>query len=133
VFDVEVMYNLSQFPAIATAVSSDNWYSWCSSGLFTGKVPDELISFGNLNEKKVIIGHNVSYDRSRINEEYYLERSNFAFIDTLSLHSCVGGLSSQQRPGYMAYKSTKHSKTAPIEDGIYEKPLDWLESGTTNR
>lgn len=73
-------------PVIATAASSDSWYSWCSEALFnkdyTGNSKltlDDLVPFesSNLEErqstKRVCIGHNVGFDRSFIREQYFLE------------------------------------------------------------
>jgi DNA polymerase gamma 1 len=68
------------------------------------------------NKKRIIIGHNVGYDRSYIKEQYYLEvrvydmnffkiffgklilkRSGLRFLDTMSMHIACFGLTSEQR------------------------------------
>lgn len=49
---------------------------------------------------RVIVGHNVGYDRARIEEEFASTPTKTAFIDTLSLHSAVSALSTQQRPDW---------------------------------
>jgi DNA polymerase gamma 1 len=103
-FDVEVMYNVSKYPVIATCCSNTRWYSWVSPGLFENRVPSELISLGNPRSRKLIIGHNVSYDRARIKEEYEIEKSKFNFIDTLSLHVSVAGFCNAQRALYLKEK-----------------------------
>ncbi|KAK9875775.1 hypothetical protein WA026_009568 [Henosepilachna vigintioctopunctata] len=50
-----------------------------------------------MKKPKVVVGHNVSYDRARIKEQYWLERSGTRFIDTMSLHISVSGVTSYQR------------------------------------
>lgn len=105
VFDVENVATESQFPALATAVSEKYWFSWVSPQLFTESTPfRELISIGDVSKPHVVIGHNVGYDRARVKEEYLFEGTANQWIDTLSLHSAVGGLSSQQRTFWMKYK-----------------------------
>jgi DNA polymerase gamma 1 len=132
------MYKISPFPVLATAVSKDTWYSWVSPGLFEMEHPSTLIPFGPPMNHKVIIGHNVSYDRARIAEEYQLQKSNFQFIDTQSLHSSVGGLSSQQRPYFLTYMKAKRTMgdLTEIQRNTKEmmeiNPLLWEENGTTN-
>ncbi|TPX70936.1 DNA-directed DNA polymerase [Spizellomyces sp. 'palustris'] len=109
VFDVEVMYNISPYPVIAVAVSTTHWYSWVAPGLFSNEaqtpfIPNQLIPLGCPDEDRVFIGHHVSYDRARVREEYRLRSTRYAFLDTMSLHCAVGGLSSQQRPVWRKYK-----------------------------
>lgn len=118
VFDVEVCVNAGKMPTLATAVSDKAWYGWVSSSLINGfskpvtshQYPlDTLIPFESskndsgsvLNDRmrkpKVVVGHNVSYDRARIKEQYWLNRTGTRFVDTMSLHICIGGLTSYQR------------------------------------
>ncbi|KAL2727012.1 hypothetical protein V1478_007290 [Vespula squamosa] len=68
---------------------------------------------------KIIIGHNVSYDRARIKEQYWLNSTGTRFVDTMSLHVCISGLNSYQRA---ILKSEK-------ENGSTEK---WLNYTSTN-
>lgn len=116
VFDVEVCVPVGNAPTMACALTSDSWYSWCSSKLTNGEdssvqskyslndlIPLETFPgstnssafhflyccvhfalskvFFHLGESKVptdclkekiVIGHNVSYDRARIKEQYFL-------------------------------------------------------------
>ncbi|KAI7871425.1 DNA polymerase family A-domain-containing protein [Spinellus fusiger] len=99
VFDIEVLMAEGHYPTMAVAASSEAWYSWASPYL-TGDSPqkEQLISLGK--EEKLIIGHNVGYDRARIAEEYSLTSSNLRFLDTMSLHIAVAGLCSQQRAAW---------------------------------
>ncbi|CRK99798.1 CLUMA_CG013106, isoform A [Clunio marinus] len=125
VFDVEVLVPVSQAPVIACAVGSKYWYSWTSKKLTNPSRHDtknkkvstedmiplesnsEDVSF-NLSEKfrtpRIIIGHNVSYDRARIKEQYWIENTATRFLDTMSLHVCVSGITSYQRAMLKAHK-----------------------------
>jgi len=38
---------------------------------------------GDPSKQRLIIGHNVSYDRVRIREEYRLKGTNTRFLDTM--------------------------------------------------
>ncbi|XP_015835128.1 DNA polymerase subunit gamma-1, mitochondrial isoform X2 [Tribolium castaneum] len=51
----------------------------------------------HMKKPKIIIGHNVSYDRARVKEQYWLNQTATRFLDTMSLHVCVSGLTSYQR------------------------------------
>uniref|UniRef100_A0A8D8WS17 DNA polymerase subunit gamma-1 n=1 Tax=Cacopsylla melanoneura TaxID=428564 RepID=A0A8D8WS17_9HEMI len=117
VFDVEVCVKEGDMPTLATAVSTKAWYTWISPDLIEKKTrvgtkrytTDKLIPFESnsrtsgsrarpeFNKEKVVIGHNVSYDRARIKEQYWLTRTGLRFIDTLSLHVCVSGITRYQR------------------------------------
>ncbi|KYN00492.1 DNA polymerase subunit gamma-1, mitochondrial [Cyphomyrmex costatus] len=134
IFDVEVCMKQGSLPTLATAVSNKAWYSWVSNSLaqsisqtfdtqlFT---PSILISMESSKEEygqrlnqhqkkpKIIVGHNVSYDRSRIKEQYWLNSTGTRFLDTMSLHVCVSGLNSYQR-------SLLISKKADMEKEIWQ-------------
>lgn len=73
-------------PVMATAVSPDAWYSWCSERLvkndfkyiknlqLSDLIPLESEDFKERQtNKRIIIGHNVGFDRSFIKQQYYLE------------------------------------------------------------
>ncbi|ODV82901.1 hypothetical protein CANARDRAFT_30469 [[Candida] arabinofermentans NRRL YB-2248] len=105
-FDVEVIYKVSRYPAIATAMSSKAWYGWVSPYL-TGEsdtLDGHLIPMDTQESSKLIIGHNVSYDRARVLEEYKLTQSKAFFLDTMSLHVAVSGMCSRQRGTWLKYK-----------------------------
>ncbi|KAI9274243.1 DNA polymerase family A-domain-containing protein [Sporodiniella umbellata] len=102
VFDVEVMMSEGKHPTIATAVSEKAWYSWTSPYLLDRTQPKEqLIPLGR-GKEKIVVGHNVGYDRARIAEEYSPIETNIKYVDTMSLHIAVAGLCSQQRPAWSA-------------------------------
>lgn len=97
VFDTETMYNVSHYPVLATAVSSKAWYSWCSPYLFSSDFK-HLIPLNSMDREMLVIGHNVSFDRSKVLEEYNFTKPKTYYMDTRSLHIATTGLSSRQRP-----------------------------------
>jgi len=101
-FDVETAVAVGPQPIMATAASPQAWYSWTSPYLFgESDHPNHLIPFGKADRERIIVGHNVGYDRARILEEYNPAHSKLGFLDTMSLHIAVSGLCSQQRPAWM--------------------------------
>ncbi|XP_021943880.2 DNA polymerase subunit gamma-1 isoform X1 [Folsomia candida] len=151
VFDVEVCMSHGQVPTLACALTTDGWYSWCSSSLFTGisRNPssrhklDELIPLETLNGEmkppqsrdwveKIVIGHNVSYDRARIKEQYFLEKTKLRFMDTMSLHIAVSGITSFQRALKMSMKSRMKREGTKSAPGIDTSALDWDELSSLN-
>lgn len=132
VFDVEVCMKVGKAPTLAVALSPTHWYSWCSQRLLdineepieeystedfinietTAKQKGFPKDSAQLKRPKIIIGHNVSYDRARIKEQYWLESTGARFLDTLSLHVCVSGLTSFQR-------AMMKSKEMPEEDLLW--------------
>ena len=116
ILDVEVMYKISPYPVIAVCLSADKWYSWASPSLINATIPKDLITMGNPKNHKLIVGHNVSYDRARIKEEYHFEKANFDFLDTLSLHMSAAGFCNAQRSLYLQ----KQRNLKAIE--LYEEP-----------
>lgn len=117
IFDIEVCVREGNAPTMACAVSKTNWYSWTSKMIVSNKKTkrksrtlsetarayslNEMIPMEDqLNENskpKMIIGHNVSYDRARISNQYQLQPTLMRFLDTMSLHTCVSGITSFQR------------------------------------
>ena len=115
VFDVEVCRCAGDAPTVATAVSPHAWYAWVSETVISGSsgsvgrhystkdlIPLESgplqrgVGHG-ITKPRVVVGHNVSYDRARIKEQYWLESTGMRFVDTMSLHVCVSGVTSYQR------------------------------------
>ncbi|KAJ8683659.1 hypothetical protein QAD02_019451 [Eretmocerus hayati] len=118
VFDVEVCMKNGPLPTLATAASPTAWYSWVSKQLIEDSAnevihkhltPDVLIplestkvekgfSLSKFQQKpKIIVGHNISYDRVRVKEQYWLNTSATKFLDTMSLHIAISGTNSYQR------------------------------------
>jgi DNA polymerase gamma 1 len=113
VFDVETCPLESPFPILATAVSSEAWYLWISPDLLKHQIPSTLIPMGTLSQKKLIIGHHVAFDRSFIEEEYNVLGSESEFLDTMSLHYAVSGLSNQQKG--ILRKLSKNEDDIPLD------------------
>ena len=143
IFDTEVLVPLSKYPVLAVARSDQCWYSWCAPWLFYNanevverikslEMESLLIPFGS--KDKLFIGHNIAYDRARILEEYTTNTNN-NFMDTLSMHITVCGLSSQQRPAFMLQKKLMDNPLELKED--YSnwneiQPDKWVQETSTN-
>ncbi|KAK9467116.1 DNA polymerase family A-domain-containing protein [Lipomyces arxii] len=105
VFDTEVLYRESPFAIIATAMSKDAWFCWLSPWLLEESTsPRHLIPMGTQSSTKLIIGHNVGYDRVRVKDEYHFRMSKAMFLDTMSLHVAANGMCSQQRPAWIKHQ-----------------------------
>ncbi|UJO14271.1 DNA polymerase gamma, mitochondrial [Fulvia fulva] len=120
-FDTEVMWHETSFPAMACAVSATHWYAWLSPWLLGESENDRhLIPLGDPNQPRIIIGHNISYDRARVAEEYSLEQSNNFFMDTMSLHVAVNGMCSRQRPTWMMHRKEREmqDKIAAADESV---------------
>lgn len=113
-FDVEVMWKETSYACMACAASPTAWYSWISPWLMGESETDRhLIPLGDPNIPRIVVGHNIGYDRARIAEEYDLRQSKNYFMDTMSLHVAVNGMCSRQRPQWM-----KHRKERELRDKI---------------
>ncbi|KAL7799986.1 DNA polymerase family A domain-containing protein [Trichoderma ceciliae] len=145
-FDVEVMWKESPFAVMACAVSPTAWYSWLSPWLLgdTTNVR-QLIPLGDPTKDRVVVGHNVGYDRARILEEYSLKQTRTGFLDTMSLHVAVNGMCSRQRPTWMrhkknrelrervASKSPDHGLAELLSNrGMHEEEELWVEKSSIN-
>ncbi|KAI1433387.1 DNA polymerase gamma [Xylaria sp. CBS 124048] len=119
-FDVEVLWKISPFAVMACAMSPTAWYAWLSPWLLGESENDRhLIPLGDPNRDRIIVGHNIGYDRNRTLEEYDLKQTRNAFLDTMSLHVAVNGMCSQQRPTWM-----KHKKSRELRDKIAKETQD---------
>lgn len=107
-FDTEVMYKDHSFAVMACAVSPTAWYAWISPWLL-GESKDQvqLVPLGDPTQPRIVVGHNIGYDRARVLEEYDMQQSRNFFLDTMSLHVAVNGMCSQQRPTWMRHKKNK--------------------------
>ncbi|ORE01434.1 hypothetical protein BCV72DRAFT_321493 [Rhizopus microsporus var. microsporus] len=121
VFDVEVLMSEGNYPTIAVAASEEAWYSWTSPYLLDQtKSKEQLIPFGRRDDKRIIVGHNVGYDRARIAEEYSRMDSNIRYVDTMSLHIAVSGLCSQQRPAWNAELRRRDQESSSNEQTFFD-------------
>ncbi|KAK6458240.1 mitochondrial DNA polymerase catalytic subunit [Scheffersomyces xylosifermentans] len=114
VFDVEVLYKKSPYAVLATCVSQEAWYGWVSPFL-TNYAEDptfsdweHLIPFNCLKKPKLLVGYNVSYDRSRVADEYNIKQSQAFYLDGMALHVAISGICSQQRPKWQQHKKSKN-------------------------
>ncbi|KAF2470207.1 DNA polymeras-like protein gamma [Lindgomyces ingoldianus] len=113
-FDTEVMWKETSFACMACAVSPNAWYGWISPWLLGESKSDRhLIPLGDPSLPRIIVGHNIGYDRARILEEYDIRQSKNSFIDTMSLHVASNGMCSRQRPSWM-----KHRKSRELREKI---------------
>ncbi|KAK4192035.1 DNA polymerase family A-domain-containing protein [Podospora australis] len=146
-FDTEVMWKESPFAVMACAGTPDAWYAWLSPWLLGETENDrQLIPLGDPSTARVIVGHNIGYDRARILEEYNLEQTRNQFLDTMSLHVAVNGMCSQQRPTWMKSKKnrelreqiSKESNTVDlvelVNNGAFsaEEEELWIERSSIN-
>ncbi|KAM0562542.1 hypothetical protein ACHAPJ_002232 [Fusarium lateritium] len=110
-FDTEVMWKVSPFAVMACASSPTAWYAWLSPWLLGETENDrQLIPFGDPTKNRIIVGHNVGFDRARVLEEYNVKQTRNAFLDTMSLHVAVNGMCSQQRPTWMKHKKNREMR-----------------------
>ncbi len=131
-FDVETLYLLSPYPVMATAATPSAWYSWLSPAIFADEttgpsIASTLIPLGrkSRNIPRLIVGHNVGYDRARVQDEYCLDLSSNRWLDTLSLHVATKGITSVQRPAWEKRRKEKaldQEQRQEIEE--YLKMLD---------
>ncbi|KAH8722604.1 DNA polymerase-like protein gamma [Phaeosphaeriaceae sp. PMI808] len=129
-FDTEVMWKETSFACMACAVSPTAWYAWISPWLLGESESDRhLIPLGDTSIPRIIVGHNIGYDRARIAEEYNISQSNNFFIDTMSLHVASNGMCSRQRPSWMKHKKNRElrEKIATSEENAELSHL--LDSG----
>ncbi|KAI0713631.1 gamma DNA-directed DNA polymerase [Earliella scabrosa] len=119
VFDVETLPEYHDFAIMACAASKNAWYSWISPWLLgESSEPHHLIPFGDPAIPRVVVGHNVSYDRKRVLEEYNINGTQTRFVDTMALHIAVKGISSHQRPAWMKYRKSKEKEQEQREEAI---------------
>ncbi|OPB45177.1 DNA polymerase gamma, the mitochondrial replicativeDNA polymerase [Trichoderma guizhouense] len=145
-FDTEVMYKNHHFAVMACAVSPTAWYSWLSPWLL-GETDNErqLIPIGDPTKDRIIVGHNVGYDRARILEEYNLKQTRTGFLDTMSLHVAVNGMCSRQRPAWQRSKKNRemreriasqdpdHGMVELLSNpSIHEEEELWVERSSVN-
>ncbi|KAK2724481.1 hypothetical protein QYM36_001099 [Artemia franciscana] len=140
VFDVEVCVSEGKAPTLAVALSEASIYLWCSENLVNSQTNlsknhyslDDMIPIesqhGKIEKKeRLIIGHNVGFDRARIREQYLLENTKTRFLDTMSLHVAVGGVTSYQRNVMMVA-----SNGGEVKKGKDNSVLDWLLVSSRN-
>jgi DNA polymerase gamma 1 len=124
VFDVETMPKYHPYAVLACAASPTAWYAWISPWLLgESDEPQHLIpltggSREDKNASRLVVGHNVSYDRARIREEYSLAHTRTRFLDTMALHVAVSGISSHQRPAWMRHRKEQLKDKERREEAV---------------
>jgi DNA polymerase gamma 1 len=115
VFDVETLPHISPYAVLATAASRTAWYAWVSPWLL-GHTDDvvQLPSLGPRSAPRLVVGHNVSYDRLRLADEYHVAGTRTRFLDTMALHVALAGISAHQRPALAAHRARK----ARLAEGV---------------
>ena len=110
VFDVETLPKYTENPILAVAASADAWYVWISPWII-GEVEDNdrLVPLGPPSTHRLVVGHNVSYDRARIHEEYDLQQTKTRFIDTMALHIAINGMTSGQRLAWNKFQKQRQA------------------------
>ncbi|KAI0208026.1 DNA polymerase subunit gamma-1 [Lamellibrachia satsuma] len=154
VFDVEVLMSEGNFPTLAVAVSPKAWYSWCSDRLVEDcfKWKDQRPTTGDLIpletargatkpvsgtwQPKLVIGHNVSFDRTFIKEQYYIKGPKTRFLDTMSMHIATSGQTGFQRMLYIARKkNSRRKEVRELEENQWGRgppSFEWAEESTLN-
>jgi DNA polymerase gamma 1 len=141
VFDVECLVQAGPYPVMAIAASHRAWYCWVSPVLLnTTMSMDELIREGKFEhlipmgrstksgKHRLIVGHHVGFDRARILEEYCLEPLDLRYLDTMSLHIAVSGMTTNQR---MRWK--KIEKEMEMGGGdVQQHELEWYQNSALN-
>lgn len=147
VFDVEVCRCAGDAPTVATAVSPHAWYAWVSDAVISGSsgtvgrhyTTKDLIPLESgpmqrgighgITKPRVVVGHNVSYDRARIKEQYWLEGTGMRFVDTMALHVCVSGVTSYQRA---LLKSSVANRADEVEVESDREDEEWRNYSSLN-
>ncbi|XP_077988587.1 DNA polymerase subunit gamma-1-like [Glandiceps talaboti] len=157
VFDVEVCLSEGNFPTLAVAASPNTWYSWCSEKLIEdtfswAQKPSmkDLIPLETAANSykpadgqwlsRVVIGHNVSYDRAYIKEQYLMKGPKTRFLDTMSLHMAISGLTSFQRILWTYHRNNKNQGNQEVKDHLKKSkqrisgpPMnDWINVSSPN-
>ncbi|KAI6077797.1 DNA polymerase subunit gamma-1 [Aix galericulata] len=159
VLDVEVCLADGHCPTLAVAVSPHAWYSWCSRRLLEQRYSwSSRLSLADLiplesaagagcagrqdRPERVVVGHNVAFDRAFIKEQYLIQGSRVRFLDTMSMHMAISGLTGFQRSLWMAAKHGKRKglqqvrqhikKTRSKAEGPAVTAWDWVQVSSIN-
>ncbi|BHF72384.1 hypothetical protein SprV_0401544900 [Sparganum proliferum] len=127
-FDVEVLVQESDAPVLAVAMSP----SACKI---------------ERSSPKLVIGHFISYDRARVSDEYLPETTGLRFLDTMSMHISISGLTTTQR--HLKLASDKHlynnklwrsffpgsssrDQYSPTDGNAMSNELKWITEASLN-
>lgn len=133
VFDVEVLYKISPYAVLNTAVTTKAWYGWVLPLLVEkSKNPnyndyEHLIPFNCLKHPKLLIGYNVGYDRARVFDEYNIEQLKAFYLDGMALHVAITGICSRQRPEWLRFKKQEEGIKKDAEEEGEENEGDIID------
>lgn len=128
VFDIEVLYKITPFACMACAASPQAWYAWLSPWVLGESESDRhLIPLGDPDKHRIVVGHNVAFDRSRVKEEYSITQTKSAYLDTMSFHIAANGMASRQKPAWMRHKREEDIRAS--EEGSATGMLDYVGLG----
>ncbi|KAJ7909346.1 DNA polymerase family A-domain-containing protein [Mycena leptocephala] len=140
-FDVETLPNYHPYAIMACAASPSAWYAWVSPWLLhESDDPVQLIPLGDPSVPRIVVGHNVSYDRGRTKEEYHLDGTKNRWLDTMALHVAVQGISSNQRPAWMKWRKDRQAEKEREEEArtalggmLQELTMRWTSETNTEK
>ncbi|XP_008948247.1 PREDICTED: DNA polymerase subunit gamma-1, partial [Merops nubicus] len=122
-------------------------YSWSSHLTLGDLIPLESPAGASCASKqdwpeRVVVGHNVAFDRAFIKEQYLIQGSRVRFLDTMSMHMAISGLTGFQRSLWMAAKHGKRKgmqqvkehmkKTRSKMEGPAITSWDWVQVSSIN-
>lgn len=146
------------YPVMAVAAGRGGWYGWASPWLTgNSEVPNHLIPFGSSSTStlssstpnstsslpfpadstlferpsespRLLIGHNVLFDRARTGSEYTLRRPATRWLDTQSLHIATAGITNPQRPAWMIHRRQEREKAAAAKEKESETGVESQEN-----
>lgn len=132
-FDTEVMWKQNPFAVMACAVSPTAWYAWLSPWLLGESQSErQLVPLGDPSTPRIIVGHNIGYDRARVRDEYDLQQTKNFYLDTMSLHVAVNGMCSRQRPTWMRHRKNQEMKNRIASEPSSPALASLLESKLLN-
>ncbi|KGL80671.1 DNA polymerase subunit gamma-1, partial [Tinamus guttatus] len=87
-------------------------YSWSSRLAMADLIPLESRGGGGEQPERIVVGHNVAFDRAFVREQYLIQGSRMRFLDTMSMHMAISGLTGFQRSLWMA---ARHGKKKGVQ------------------
>ncbi|KFV15242.1 DNA polymerase subunit gamma-1, partial [Pterocles gutturalis] len=96
-------------------------YSWSSHLTLADLIPLESPAGASCAGRqdwpeRVVVGHNVAFDRAFIKEQYLIQGSRVRFLDTMSMHMAISGLTGFQRSLWMAAKHGKRKGMQTVKE-----------------
>ncbi|OON18699.1 DNA-directed DNA polymerase, partial [Opisthorchis viverrini] len=145
VLDIEVLMEEGDLPTMAVVLTPNGCEKLSTNETLDSLIP--LYDSKDTSRPKCVIGHFVSFDRARLLEEYYLQGTGTRFLDTLSFHVAVSGLTSTQR--HLKTAASKHlfnnklwqkymsthgetSKLNDVEEHANVMGLQWISETSLN-